>query len=816
MNENRYSINDLKVLDKNENPIKEIYIREILDSSSAEFKFSKLSAQQKIDIIDAVGLDILTDVLREYFKSKGENCIASVEAHSAYDKLCRDTGRSSNIGLVAQLESTRKIRELFKSKPVESLTIAELAAWSYSDSSCTLRLPPIQRSVVWNNEQVINYWDSLLRGYPAGMMMVHRVEFDVTSASSMARDFDGNTREVNKDDFELFDGQQRMTAVLLGLGKGQMSNGRKLWIDLVTPNASSNLSFQLRISSKGQPFGYRTDSPNQKIELSKRQAKWEEWRKQYGEDATPQTVFDSATGKDLINSSHAISFSEICNRILNESANVTIEYLSTLDGIDCEKVEKFVDALKNALNIPVVLQEVSHKIVADQVEYIRYFGRLGQGGTRLSDDELTYSIIKLSYPYIHDQMRKIMADGIGRIASEVDLVLAAIRVSKTLEPWEKAKEWEIIGRPNPKSVTQLHDKNAVERKFLELIPKGSETGLLETSLKNIRDTLTYDISDNPRGLPAMLLARLPHELIDVLILFAVKQGRHHSWEKDDRTMLCSFTLYWLFFVRNHEKAAWRAFQHVRNEGWFLGQVAIYRLISEYEEDDIAYFIPREDDLNKLQDEVMCEVVKEGYILHSWVDRFKAADLDRDRKPGEALRVLSTNRELIQRALMWLQRGYITENYSNYDPTSDRDDDLPIDLDHIIPHDLFGFHWTDKTNRLHQDINTDDAISANFRWQRELVGNSLGNFRWLDSRKNRARGKAAFEPLENNADLVTNPGEWNKIIPNDLKKQSWTKENISTFQRLIDLRTLFLYKKILTESGIEKILKPETVDNKCDI
>jgi len=204
-------------------------------------------------------------------------------------------------------------------------------------------------------------------------------------------------------------------------------------------------------------------------------------------------------------------------------------------------------------------------------------------------------------------------------------------------------------------------------------------------------------------------------------------------------------------------------------------------------------------------------VNDGYILRSWVDRFKAADLDGDHKPGEALRVLSTNRELIQRALMWLQRCYIIKNYSNYDPTSDRDDDLPIDLDHIIPHDIFNFHWSDKTNRLQQDIITDEAISNNFRWQRDLVGNSIGNFRWLDSRKNRSRGNSSFEPLENDADLVPNPDDWNKIIPIDTRKQSWSKKDIATFQRLIDLRTLDIYKTLL-DSGIKKILPPETVVN----
>ena len=107
------------------------------------------------------------------------------------------------------------------------LTIARLANW-HQRKEGRLLLPPIQRSVVWSNEQVINYWDSLLRGYSAGMMLVHPVQSGTNEASGKGRTADGTTVEANENDFQLFDGQQRMATVLLGLGKGQMKDGRKL------------------------------------------------------------------------------------------------------------------------------------------------------------------------------------------------------------------------------------------------------------------------------------------------------------------------------------------------------------------------------------------------------------------------------------------------------------------------------------------------------------------------------------------------------------------------------------------------------------
>src|SRR5580704_3902705 len=99
----------------------------------------------------------------------------------------------------------------------ETLTIKDFIAWQQAEKG-RLLLPPIQRSVVWSNEQVINYWDSLLRGYPAGTMMVHRVQTGEGDASSKGRDAEGTTCEAKEGDFHLFDGQQRMVAILLGLG----------------------------------------------------------------------------------------------------------------------------------------------------------------------------------------------------------------------------------------------------------------------------------------------------------------------------------------------------------------------------------------------------------------------------------------------------------------------------------------------------------------------------------------------------------------------------------------------------------------------
>lgn len=698
---------------------------------------------------------------------------------------------------------------LFNFNEPARLTISELAAWRKNEEGSSLLLPPIQRSIVWSNEQIVNYWDSLLRGYPAGMMIVHRVEKGVSGASSSGRDADGTTRQANEDDFQLFDGQQRMTAVLLGLGSGQMRESRRLWVDIgIEPNKGSGLKFQLRITSTGQPFGYRLDAPNQKIALSKRQDKWKSWKalpRDEEKKVTPQQAFLDVKGTDIIDSSCAIAFDFVCDYFQKYGLDATITRLSQENGADQGIVKNFVVALERALASNVILQQMGAEIVSNQDEYIRFFARLGQGGTRLSDDELTYSIIKQQYPEIHDRMREIMHGQAGRLASEVDLVLAALRVAKTLTPWDKAKEWEVISRPSPSFVSQLKDqeREAVRLKFLEMVGCQNHTSALEMALTTVRIILSYDAGTHPEGLPAILLAGLPRELVDVLLLIALKRGSSQPWTEDGCKTLRAFVLYWLLFVGDDAKAAWCVFLHAKDEKWVFSQESICDLVAEFEKDGISHFLPRQEALTKLRNEVE-QVSEEDHRLRPWVERFTACDRDGERNPGEALRILSTNATLIKRALMWLQRSYIAKSFPDFDPTSDRDEDLPIDLDHIIPGNIFGFDWRSRDSRL--DLKTYPFLdSENFRWGRGVVGNSLGNFRWLDASENRSRGKGAYVPLENNGDLVHNSNEWNKIIPQDTDERLWSKDDVAAFQRLIDMRTLDLYKKLLNDSGIVAIL-----------
>lgn len=161
------------------------------------------------------------------------------------------------------------------SKQVTGMKLPEYLEWANGtgDFKKKLFLPPIQRGFVWKPKQIVDLWDSLLRGMPIGsLMLIH-----------MSKDQEGRcigdhktTEEIDNDAMGLLDGQQRTLAMLLGLPNAQPSQ-HCLWIDL-GENGQASSPFELRITSKTQPFGFQRFAH---VRLSRHDRK--EARKRYDE-----------------------------------------------------------------------------------------------------------------------------------------------------------------------------------------------------------------------------------------------------------------------------------------------------------------------------------------------------------------------------------------------------------------------------------------------------------------------------------------------------------------------------------------------------
>jgi hypothetical protein len=616
-------------------------------------------------------------------------------------------------------------------------------------------------------------------------MMVHKSRQSDPNVTAQARTSDGITCSSGAEDFQLFDGQQRLTTLLLGYRHGQLDQKLRLWVDLgVDPPPSSGLLFQLRISSSGQPFGYQQADPNQKPSLGQRRTRIEEWKQRFGLDNfDPRSSFQSAAGQDLIGGICPFPLHEAITELLASNLeearnNLIRKYVEVPEN----RLDTFLVALQRALNQTILFQLIDEAVLSEESEYIRFFDRLGRGGTALSQDELTYSIIKHQYPEVHDRMTEIMDGNAGRLASEVNLVLGSIRVAKVLSGWSSNNVWDVISRPNPSFVSQLKKLPEVETAFRELIPI-TKGGRLVTLLNSIRQRLIYDPEKNPSGLPVILLARMPHQLVDVLLLVATQP--EHNEPQDP---LPAFTLYWLLFVSDSEKAASQIFRQFFDSRPTSLSGNISSWIDQFERDGIAHSVPLQSQLTSF----LKEAQDGDHILRAWSERFTVLDTNEQHATGNTLRVLSTHREIIKRTLLWLQRKELSTSYQHFDPTSAEDEDLPIDLDHLIPSSIFGFHWKSRDSF----INFDDP-HENFRHHRGLVGNSLGNFRWLDASDNRSRGNGIIEPDFDHRGVDHHEALWNHLI----EKKPWDHKEASAFQRLVDTRTIDLFSILLEESGI---------------
>lgn len=148
-------------------------------------------------------------------------------------------------------------------------------------------LPSLQRGAVWKPNQIELLWDSVLRGFPIGSMVVCKLlDNQATRAGVVA---DAADRLPWPDDYythHLLDGQQRANALALGyldpfladpVGRGPDT---LLWLDLdPTAEKSSRLPpsssrwFLLRVTTVAHPWGFKVSDGNDPQRLEHQHAK---------------------------------------------------------------------------------------------------------------------------------------------------------------------------------------------------------------------------------------------------------------------------------------------------------------------------------------------------------------------------------------------------------------------------------------------------------------------------------------------------------------------------------------------------------------
>ena len=166
------------------------------------------------------------------------------------------------------------------SKPIVTLSLLQIAAWQIdlpqAKSDIVARLPALQRGAVWKPDQIEFLWDSILRCFPIGSILLsNRIE---GQSSKISKFGEANPNEPLVT-HHILDGQQRCNAIAMAFDLPEYSNSRTqtmLWYDLKGDDewgkAAHSRKFLFRVTTSAHPWGYDVDESSGRISHSQMEA----------------------------------------------------------------------------------------------------------------------------------------------------------------------------------------------------------------------------------------------------------------------------------------------------------------------------------------------------------------------------------------------------------------------------------------------------------------------------------------------------------------------------------------------------------------
>jgi hypothetical protein len=303
-----------------------------------------------------------------------------------------------------------------------------------------IALPPVQRSAVWRPKQVVDLWDSLIRGLPIGTFyLVKQVE-----GERPVDTWNGKATEISTPGYDLLDGQQRVRALLIG-AVGFPEEKRCLWIDLGNEEASRRPV--LRITSKGQPFGYDAKTGN-KLSLDERRRAREriegnvyllhKGRKAYNRELFDDNVIQG--GHRILQpplphgaSEYTFQLPDLLNAWRKAKpccADEGVAVLRLMAGNvpSQEALISLHQAFERIRNAEVALLRVDPQAFNCKKDLLELYDRIGAGGTPLSVEDRLYSIYKYRWPDIRGAVNEIHRQA-GRVLAPTKIAATAIRIA---------------------------------------------------------------------------------------------------------------------------------------------------------------------------------------------------------------------------------------------------------------------------------------------------------------------------------------------------------------------------------------------------
>ena len=610
-----------------------------------------------------------------------------------------------------------------ETKTVHLYDIAECNLYNKEINS-RFKIPNIQRGLVWKSMQMELLWDSILRGFPIGSMLV--------------LDKEGNGGG------DILDGQQRANAIITGFNKDEILGEKKptniLWLDLNYNGSESDKErrkFGIRLTNASHPWGY--DGNGNKLSANDRR---DSLRKAYGEDYSQrkksdwdirrfvphffskQTDFLPIPLAILVNAAKDKEISSI--KVFKETVAGDVKAFSKYSvqwkELYEDKVLEFVDKANEEFlrpffelnNYSVVFNFVDNN---DDIEIL--FNRVNSRGTQMTNAELAYAAIK------HYGAELCNCSEIGKIIKEKSIgIMLEQNLAQLLFRYCFSDSNSISGEIIASKIREkaLLNGNEKERdKAIANLKKmfTSDTKAIDNIILRTKEILLR--SQDDCELPNFLLAEIATKKPNLFILlFCIIEKQSHL---EDRFVQALIFYLYCFSVNN---------EPVR---LIFDKVSGDEEVNEYTIIDILRdSISREWCYPIISSFKDFPALNDAELSSSWnIDKYSDAE---GFAVFKLLFTYGNNEGLFM--LKYAQRRYYKEVFGDYDPSNKEHWDeinRPWDHDHIIPQ-----NWIS------------DGIWNNC--QRAWV-NSMGNIADIPYEENRSKSDDAnfdyYEHIEKRYD-----------------------------------------------------------------
>ena len=658
---------------------------------------------------------------------------------------------------------------------MKAYTLEEISKWHAKEGS-SIQLPSLQRGFVWRPHQIENLWDSILRGYPIGAILM--------------------SVDENENRF-LLDGQQRCTSIALGFFDPFNSSNKEqifslkdylpsVWIDL-KPNNSNGNKFLIRVLTKSHPWGYQMqrekNGTGKTLSMSDRRNALK-----YFASKEPETNYINLSSSIInpwdahypvplslllsLNSSKFESFtSELKEKVktlkfqTKFSAGKDVDFENVSD-VDLNVVYKGVKNAK-ALLIPEImvnsnLLKEDDEQLSDNSQDPTLFVRLNSAGTDISGEELIYSIYKATFPDIKESVEKNFGAGFIAPSKIVNLIARLV--------YCEIREFQNF--PSNFNVNSFRKeiKDPIFRSQIKsYIDTNEASKLIERAISILNQTNSHV---DELGVPIILIKQFivsSPDLFLVLLLFI----KHHNLHKGDLTEnqikdISASYVQLLWFSNDIGKTPSLLFNQLKSKMiWgdavndMINNNQVVPLVkSKLVRENLVNIVVNNklafgdfDEIKKR--DLLCTEIKEQLMGHEIDDNLNSEEFELLKSRWWSLiERIFRNRAL----LIYAQRQYFNQKFKEFNQFENIIDDTnkPWDWDHIYPNSwVYRKEGVDKLVR---------------HWV-----NSIGNFRALSYDDNRSENNH-YSPAERLKDDTKKRDSF--ILENDyeffkeLTNQSW--------------------------------------------